>query len=249
MQAAPEHLARLIEAANVTIEFDDPPAPRQVGTGDGAVVLAANVSFDYFLQTQSGYAADWVPKGDEIEVAVSPTFREITIRLEHTMTVPTSYMNAAFWSQSLIKHEFDHVAISADPRPFLLLEHLIRNMGTITTTLDRQTKPSDEELDAIIKEQIVLRRQAVTALIDANNNMLDDSTKHGAQALQDRRAFFGRLYTRSNLAEVGFPYIDAALDMIVSEEYENAERYYDYRPIAAASERPAAAAKATDERK
>ena len=56
-----------------------------------------------------------------------------------------------------------------------------------------------------------------------NNLQLDKLGAHGAKVLPDRAAFFTQLYTKENLAEMKFPFIEQVLDLLETAEYQGAE--------------------------
>ena len=65
-----------------------------------------------------------------------------------------------------------------------------------------------------------------------NNQTLDNISHHGTTPVPKRADFFRSLYTKDNLAEAKFPYLDSVLKLIDSEKYQKAElRYLPVDPV------------------
>lgn len=220
----PVYFRRLAEAGGVEIVFHDPKEFARIGTGGLAKFhyrVVTNFRFKYSFKRQDG----------TLHVAVSPTVTNVRITLRHTVSVPESYDNENIWQKRLVKHEFDHVAISTDPRAFMLVEHLIRKTGRIERAFDNKQQPGNLLYRKVVNEEFDKRRDAVTALLRANYRLLDDVSKHGSQRIQDRESFFHRLFTKENLDAMQFPYLGDVLDLLKSKEYQAVPLYYNYDHI------------------
>ncbi|MFH1919583.1 MAG: hypothetical protein ABIP48_06865 [Planctomycetota bacterium] len=220
---APPYFERLIEAGNVSFEYHD---PKTFEAGDGGVAW-----FDVRVRHRFRYSYRSTRQNDGRRlVVITPKIRRTTIDVRHVVTLPFSYDNPEKWKTRLVRHEFDHVAVSTDSRAYLLVEHLIHHLGTLRRTLAAGPEPEAAWLNGVIGEEINKRRDAVEELIRANYRLLDDVSRHGRRRIPDRQAFFHGLYTRENLEKMAFPYLSEAEDLLKTDKYRNAPLFYNDEP-------------------
>ena len=125
-------------------------------------------------------------------------------------------------------HEFDHVAISSDPRIDLLLEHLLRNISPLQLTIDNDEQLDGDWISDQINAAIDRRTEAMIDSITENYVLLDDITSHGTRAIPDRQAFFEALYTKANFDHQAFQYTGELLDLLRSPAYTEVELPYSF---------------------
>ena len=212
---APKELRSMIQDGSITLAFNSDPEFVKENIG--------KAHFYMRLTQKYGYGFSKSKQNDRWQVKVTPKQVEPTLHIEHVVRLPVKYKSDTVWSGRLLRHEFDHVAISLDPRPALLLEHLCRNLPPLERTLEAGEEPSDAVYKRIINEEIDRRRDAVNALIQANYVLLDQVSKHGLTAIPKRAEFFGKFFTKENLAEQNFPYVDAVIELLGSPAYQQAE--------------------------
>lgn len=212
---APKVLKTLIRDGAITVVFSSDPEFVKENTGKAHFYLK--------LTQKYGYGFSKSKKSDVWQVKVTPKNVEPTVKLEHVVRLPVKYRADTVWNGRLIRHEFDHVAISLDPRPVMLLEHLCRTLPPLERTLAAGEEPSDAVYKRIINEEIDRRRDAVNDLIQANYVLLDQVGKHGTIPIPKRAEFFGKLFTKENLAEQKFPYVMEVLQILDSPVYQRAE--------------------------
>ena len=206
---APQHYQALIRDGETTITFVG-DLPGTVGKTD--FFLDLDWSYDY------RYTAEIID--GNTSVAVNAMNIQLKPRLRHVIRLPVAFHHAGVWATPLLAHEFDHVAVSLDPRPRALLVHLCRNLPTYRFTINGQTKPSDEPMREGINREIRRRQSAVLDLLRANYVALDKVSKHGRQAIEQRDEFFETLYTRQNLEAAGFPFLRQADSLLASQSYQ-----------------------------
>ena len=212
---APKAVKSLIQDGTITLVFNSDPEFVKRDTGKAHYYLG--------LTQKYGYSFSKAKKDDVWQVKVVAKQVEPTVRIEHVVRLPSKYKTDTVWNGRLLRHEFDHIAISLDPRPVLLLEHLCRSLPPLKRALEPGEEPSDAVYKRIINEEITLRREAVENLIQANYVLLDQVSTHGKVPIPKRAEFFGKLFTKENLAEQNFPYVDAVLDLLNFPEYQQAE--------------------------
>jgi hypothetical protein len=125
-----------------------------------------------------------------------------------------------------VDHEFDHVAISTDERPKLILRHLILSAATIERDLPPETPVTKELIASLVHEEAEAYKEAVRALIKQNYERLDEVSRHGTRDIPDRHRFFEELYSPQGLERQKFAHLDRIRDLLRSDEYRRARRYY-----------------------
>jgi hypothetical protein len=134
------------------------------------------------------------------------------------------------WYPRLLAHEYDHVCISLDERPRLLLQHLASHFKIS----DIQVNSKEEITKSFISSQVNMRldayENAIEELVRNNYKLLDhiDVSNHGKKLIPNRKVFFQGLYTRDNLAKHKFKYITEVATLLKSKEYKNAKIYYTF---------------------
>ena len=220
-EAAPEELKRLITDGNVTVVYDADPEFVELRRGWADFQVRLTQSFKYnLIKTR---------QRDHWRIKLVVTKLEPKIELTHLIRIPASFKSAKIWQSTLLRHEFDHVAVSLDPRAMLLLRHLLAHLPVIERTLKPGEEPTDERLSHFINEEVELRQQAVVDLMRQNNKLLDKVGSHGTLPVPDRAAFFAKLYSKENLAEQKFRYIDQVLKLLETKDYHNAHLRFQSR--------------------
>jgi hypothetical protein len=208
-QPAPRHYQALIRDGETTITFvRDLPAT----VGKTEFFLSMDWSYEFRVATE---AIDGVT-----QVAVTPMNVKVTPRLRHVIRMPIGFYHAEVWKTPLLGHEFDHVAVSLDPRPRALLVHLCSNLPVYRFAQEGEGKPSSEQMRAGIDRELQRRQEAILELLQANYMALDKASTNGREAMQARTDFFESLYTRENLAATAFPFLDEVASILDSDSYK-----------------------------
>lgn len=214
-ESAPKEFKRLIADGKVKVVYESDPDFVMAGRGWADFLVRLDHSFKYDLQKSR--------KNGRWQVKIAITKMEAKIELTHLIRLPASFKSPDVWQSQILRHEFDHVAVSLDPRALLLLRHLVEHLSNIERTLESGEFPSNGLIARLVNEEIDRRRQAVIELMRQNNRLLDKVGAHGAQPVPDRAAFFAKLYTKEHLAEQKFPFVDDVLDLLETPEFENAK--------------------------
>lgn len=212
----PLELQRLIDDGRVDVVYDSEPEFVKASRGWADFHVQLQYSFQYDLKKKSRKNGRW-------HVSLSVTKLDWMLDLTHLIRLPATFKSSDVWNSRLLRHEFDHVAVSLDPRAKLLLRHLLRHFPDIERTLEPTESPTNETFNKLIESEIVKRRDAVIELMRQNNRLLDKVGSHGTQAVPDRAQFFAKLYTKENLAEQKFPFVTEVLDLLETSEYQQAE--------------------------
>lgn len=212
---APKELKRLIDSGKVEVAYDSDPEFVKAARGWADFNVQLQYSFKYDL-TKTRKNGRWQVKLSNIRTVTK-------IELTHLIRLPVTFKSPTVWSGRILHHEFDHVAVSLDPRTMMLLRHLLDHLPALERTLEPNESPSNERLNKLVEDEIIKRREAVVELMRQNNRELDKIGAHGAQPVPDRATFFAKLYTKENLAEKQFPFVEQVLDLLESPAYRKAE--------------------------
>jgi hypothetical protein len=216
-KSAPAELRPLLERGRVVMKFvpADELRADEWGRCDFHLTFERKFTFD----TKS------LMKGSKRFGRVKVTSIDCDIKVTHLIRLRNRFAPPRTWEAPVTWHEFDHVTISTDPRPVLLLQYLAEHLPPIERPI---TRPDAERLPKLaeqwINEELQRRLDAVTELIRQNNRQLDTLSSHGTETLTDRKAFFANLYTKSHLAEEKFPFLNEALPVFEQDDYKPIER-------------------------
>jgi hypothetical protein len=212
-KSAPPALRKLIEDGDTTVEFVTDPGFVKLNRGNCTFNLHATYQFKYSFKllapTSDGRA--------RVRITLYNMRAEVT--LKHRVRIPDRYSKPKPWETRLMLHEFDHVAISLDPRPKALLRYLAEHLPPFERTLGNGEKPSNDFYRTAITEEANKRKAAVTDLIQRAYEALDETSLHGAVPIPDRPRFFGQLFSEERLAEMRFPFLAEARDALEAPEY------------------------------
>jgi hypothetical protein len=144
------------------------------------------------------------------------------------MLLPVEMAEDDLWHSSVVKHEFDHVRISSDPRVVMLIRFLLDEIDFVEVATQRDAGGStaiagDEFRDAI-DARIEAVVEAMGELLQANYDLLDEMTTHGDRQSDLDDNFFSRLYTEENLRKMNFVFLDETSRLLRQRKYVAAGR-------------------------
>ena len=207
-QRAPAAIERLIKGEQAVVTFVDDLPPNK-----GKTHFFINVDWKF------NYRYEILTKDNARQVALTVTNVRLKIAQRHVVRMPLAFHHADVWETQLLLHEFDHVALSGDARIRLLLQEVCGRLPPITAELAGNKEPDDAFLSELVNKEIKRREQSVSELVKANYVLLDKVSKHGKIPTPQREQFFTRLFTRANLQQNRFPYIEQVGKLLASEAY------------------------------
>ncbi len=219
---APIYFERLINSGTVAIKFYDPDKQPKNRLG--------KTEYDVTFRQKHKYKFEWTEDGDSRDVTVTIDVQEFDVNLRHVLKLPRRLDRPGRWRNSLMQHEFDHVAISTDPRARLLLDRLCRQVGPLKLKVPATQTLDDAFFNPLINKEVAKRRDAVTDLIQFNYDELDRLSKHGSLRLPKRRDFFRTRYREENLAKAKFPYQNEVKQLLDDDAYKNVVLHYKDAP-------------------
>jgi hypothetical protein len=213
----PPALRPLLKTGDVTVEYVSDPE-----------FVAANIGKCHFslkFEHTWKYRYSRSKKDGKTTVKVTPHTVTPTVEMHHTIRLPIRYASQK-WSGRLLRHELDHVAVSSDPRPALLLEYLATHLPPIKHELADGETADSALYKRLVNEALDRRKDAVVELIQQNYKRLDEVSQHGTVPIPDRAGFFADLYSKERLASLEFPFAAEALGVFETDPYRNAELLY-----------------------
>lgn len=181
LPAAPKELKQLKEGGNVQFVFyDSGRFPRK---------FSGETRFTINFDSKSTYR--WRQMRDRTGkryLIVRTSFREPEFQLKHQILLPITMANEQLYQSELVRHEFDHVRISTDPRfRELFTKWLQQELKVIRLEID-QTKTNDQ-LNEIVNSEMNDRANQIfdkmLSLIQIRYKELDQVTRHGAMPLPE----------------------------------------------------------------
>lgn len=191
LPAPPGRLAALIAAGKVRFEFYDADvAPRSA---------AAETHFEFRYSYKS--VSNWklVRPGGTDAVEISVRYRDVRLHRTHRMLLPDTLIREDLFEKPLTLHEFDHVAISSDPRlPALLKSMLHKRNASIVKVLNEHEdgftgRPTLTDLSRISERAVQVASDQVfnefVDLVGIRYRELDRASQSGLKPLSPEDRF------------------------------------------------------------
>jgi hypothetical protein len=223
LNTAPGGILRLIEKGNVRIEVDEAAVH--------AAKRTALTSFEFFLSYLMRYQHRTQPKNPDgsetVELAVR--FTDFDWRIEHRIMLSENYLPAKPWESALLLHEFDHVAISTDPRLAAIFDSFQGSKALLKVELSAGESLSRARIDDEVSNYVARFRKSIEDLVGENYKRLDAESNDGLRSIGDRRKFFAELYSNDRLQGEKFEFGDVVEKQIVKEKPIQIEQHYTFR--------------------
>jgi hypothetical protein len=194
LATAPGEFVRLIQAGEVSIEEDDERLRKE--NRQALTFFELTIDYQYFMQYQTVESG---PDGQTVRVNVR--YKKPTSRVVHKVIVGSDFKPVAPWSNPLLMHEMDHVAISTDPR----LERWIESFFVMERNWDFNFQQSTKPTDGQIQKRIVEKSQELTLDVERwiqfLYDYLDSESVQGTQDIANRSSFYFNLYSPETVAK------------------------------------------------
>ncbi len=184
----PEELANWIRKGKVRFEFYTPGNKPRSFDGE------TQFEYRYDYRCRSDWKLTRVDGKPGLEIHIS--YSDVKLEMTHLILLPEKMIPNVF-EQTLTKHEFDHVRISAQPGlEKVLRSMLIRRNSTIRHVLDAenddfQGTPNEADLarisQSVINKQSDLVFEDFAELIKIRYRELDRVSRYGVEALSDEQ--------------------------------------------------------------
>ncbi len=212
--------ARLIELGQVRF-CSDPDALR---AADRIALtrfdVQANVSFRFQHQLVPAPAAGSIFS----IVRLTPTLSAVDLR--HMVTLPEPYSASERSARRLLAHEFDHIAISADPRPMRILREIFSQPQRLREPLVAGQPPTAAAIELRVQAWRDGVLQRIAALIQSQYDQLDAVSRNGELPIADREQFFHCLYQVQELETLGLPVPATLKRWLLRQSDQDIQRHY-----------------------
>ncbi len=222
---APGEIVRLIGLGNVRIEIND-----DVIKGSNKLSLSA---FQLKATYDTRIRYDWISQGNQNQPWKARIVANVTkprIHLEHQVIIPSTFQPMDPWESALMKHEFDHVAISTDPRLLKIMERVFKRKWVFTEEWDQPSRPTDADVQSRVEQLLAGEVKNCEQLIQQQYDWLDLQSVSGSQSLESRMSFFQELYSFQGLERCSFARRDLVKEYLnrisSSESLKELERHY-----------------------
>jgi hypothetical protein len=220
LKDVPPALSRLVDAGNVEM-IEDQPAVQAAGR---TALTVFSFSFAYHMR----YRMHELEKGKdgESQVRIMVSFFDVEVSPSHRILLSTDFRPTRPWDSALLRHEFDHVAISSDPRLLSILHSLDGRRSTLLVSAPKIGRPNDAWAKTQIEESSKTFQHAVENLVNTYYVRLDDISAHGIRAIDDRKKFFMQIYSIDDLESLDFEYLEDVREQVEQVDSEAIKRHY-----------------------
>ncbi len=209
---APGAFVRLIDRGNVKIAIDDERV-RKAGKS-ALTVFQFVVEYDFKFRHQIiGYdkeAMTWQAK-------IVAWMDQPKVRLEHTVCIQSSFTPVSPWESKLLRHEFDHVAISTDPRLSKIIKRTLQQRREWVAKFQQTEAPTELDLRKNIRDTVVAEVNSLEQLVQSQYDYLDKESFKGLSDIEKRDAFFQGLYTLEGLERCNYK-LDTPMKAFVKDK-------------------------------
>ncbi len=222
---APGEIVRLIGLGNVRIEIDD----EAVKASNKLALTAFQLKVTYDARIRY----DWIAQGNQNQpwkARIIANVPKPRIQLDHQVIIPSTFQPTEAWESALMKHEFDHVAISTDPRLLKIMERIFKRKWVFTEGWDQPSRPTDADVQSRVEQLLAREVKNCEQLIQQQYDWLDLQTISGSQSLDSRMSFFQELYSFQGLGRCSFARRDLVKEYLernaTAESLKELERHY-----------------------
>lgn len=222
IETAPPAFARLISLGRVQIKIDD----QRLDEARKQALTHFKIKADYrYLYTQQSTRVD--PKNDGGYVAkINARIIVPEVEILHEISIRSGFNPRDPWKSPLMKHEFDHVSISTDPRLLKLLKKILNRKISIDVRWTSDEHFSDEIVSRAIKAEINTQIAEIERVVQANYDRLDRETRDGTMDAKDRETLFTSMYKADSLRTLKFSYLDATMSIVQDSRDKDVLEHY-----------------------
>ena len=206
---APGEFVRLIDRGNVKIVVDD---DRVRNAGKAALtVFQFVIDYDFKFRHQFlGY-----DKQTQVwQAKIVAWMDQPKVKLDHKICLQSTFAPPSPWESVLLRHEFDHVAISTDPRLIKIIKRALQQRRQWIAKWEQPTAPTEQDIRKNILETIVSEVTTLERLVQSQYDLLDKETNQGLSDISKRSEFFRRLYSLPRLDDCKYAMDDAMREYV-----------------------------------
>ncbi len=201
---APGEFVRLIDLGNVNIFVDDDRVRKASKTA--LTVFQFSIDYDFKFRHQLlGYDHE----SQAWQAKIVAWMEQPKVKLDHKVFFQSTFAPALPWESKLLRHEFDHVAISTDPRMLKIIKRSLQQRRQWVAKWQQIIAPTELEIRKNIMETFTAEVRALEQLVQSQYDYLDRESNQGLSAINSRTDFFKGLYTIEGLARCNYELTDA----------------------------------------
>ncbi len=219
----PSDLSRLVSLGKVRLEVDE----AAVQAAKRNALTAFQFKFAYRMRYRSPVPNPSGLDGEKIKLQVR--FTEFDWDVEHRIMLSDKFHPTKPWETPLLRHEFDHIAVSTDPRLLAMMESLNRAEVVIATALDQGQEHSSKRFDDEVHAYVKRFQKSIEELVNDRYRKLDEASNNGLQAVADRSTFFRKLYSPQELENEKYEYLGLVLPAVKKVTAAQINRHYGLR--------------------
>ncbi len=174
----PTDFDALIESGNVSFDSGDRDPSLEPKEGPG-VAAETHYRIAYHFKSHS----HWTLRQNRLTIRMR--FRDVQWDPSHRIWFRQTPSLVDFWNQPLVRHEFDHVRISSDPRFKQLFVERLNETSVIRHDLDANQKATETLIDELVEAEVARIFGEVSSLIAIRYKELDRVTDHGRTRLPE----------------------------------------------------------------
>jgi len=206
---APGEFVRLIDRGNVSIVVDDERIRKAGKTA--LTIFQFSVDYDFkYRQQLLGFDS----KTNTWQAKMIAWMDQPKLKLEHKICIQSTFNPSLPWESRLLRHEFDHVAISSDPRILKIMKRMLQQRQQWTATFEQVNRPTEKDFRKCILERITTQVRTIEMLVQSQYDYLDQESAQGVTNIVDRKEFFTRLYTMEGVDRCKIELGDSTRDYV-----------------------------------
>ena len=192
----PKEFADRIRLGRVRfITGGEPQSTLQKGSGLTKLSGETRFTFRYRYDSRATWQTRSTQGGTSRQIAdIRVKFRSIKLFLNHDVWLRKVPPTESFWEALIVRHEMDHVRISADPRIENWFLDRVKTIERIRVPLsmvaDRNGQVGNAKVQALIEAKMKEALDETTGLVQIRYRELDRLTQHGLVPIPDATHFF-----------------------------------------------------------
>lgn len=196
----PPAIAALIQQGNVRLITGRQPESSQPGSLPSRR-LAGQTEFNFHFRYDS--RARWTlsnrssgSSSNQATVRIRVRFRSVKLEVKHDVWLREPPQANAFWENTIVLHEFDHVRISSDPRIEKYFLDQVKQLAQFSVPLsqvaNRSGRVEAKKVQSLIDSRMHSILDDTTDFVRIRYRELDRLTMHGMRPLPESSDLFRR---------------------------------------------------------
>lgn len=190
----PDAIAELIKQGDVRlITGGGPQGSPSTLPKDGRVAGETRFLYRYRYRSRASWtmqrASSAGSASPETMVNIKVSFRSLKLLISHDVWFRKPPPADRFWEDRVVKHEFDHVRLSSDPRiesQFLTQAKELRSIRVALTEIaDKDGRVSNKRVQELIEERMKQVVETIADYVRIRYRELDRLTQHGLHPLPE----------------------------------------------------------------